>query len=77
MINDEAFENIIHSIVANVCVELMSYFKDQDCFEVVKQFSQSRTFKNLYDKKTELWKEGPDYILEEYLREINYSYVQE
>lgn len=70
-------ENLVHSMVAKICLELMDIFKSKDCFDVIEEFSKSRTFENLFDFKTELWHESPDYIIECYLEEIGENEVLE
>lgn len=62
-------ENCVNSMVSKICIDLLDILKDKDCFEVIEDFSQSKTFKNLWNFDTELWKESPDYIIEEYLLE--------
>lgn len=64
-------EHLIIQMIAYISIELMVTFKHKDVFEILNEFSQSRTFENLWNEKTELWKESPDYIIEEYLRERN------
>ena len=67
----KSVEYLVNAMVANILLNLLDKFKDKDCFEILNEFSQSRTFENLWNEKTELWKESPDYIIEEYLRERN------
>jgi len=66
-------DNLIHSMVATIVLDLFDILKDKDCFVIMDEFSKSRTFKNLFNYKTELWKESPDYIIEEYFDEIHIS----
>lgn len=66
-------DNLVHSMVATIVLDLFEILKTKDYFEIIDEFSKSRTFKNLHDYKTELWKESPDYIIEEYLKEIGMS----
>lgn len=39
--------------------------------EVLNDFMQSKTADALYDSRTGLWQNGPDYIADEYCREIS------
>ena len=38
--------------------------------EAINKFSNSKTYEVLFDFETELWKEGPDYLLEWFEREL-------
>lgn len=68
--NKKQIENLVHRMVAKISLELLDIFKNKDCFEVIKDFSQSVTFMKLFDFETELWRESPDYIIECYLEEL-------
>ena len=41
--------------------------------EVFREFRKSRTFAMLFDEKTALWMNGPDYISDEYDLELEKS----
>lgn len=68
--NKNQIENLVHRMVSKISLELLDIFKCEDCFQVIEKFSKSRTFEKLFDFKTELWRESPDYIIECYLEEL-------
>lgn len=68
--NKNQIENLVHLMVAKIALELLNIFKNEDCFGVIENFSNSRTFANLFNFDTELWHESPNYIIECYLEEI-------
>ena len=43
---------------------LLTYAKEQHISfeEAILAFSQSKTYEDLFDFDTEIWKEGPDYL---------------
>lgn len=67
--NKKEIENLVNSMVAKICIDLLDEFKDKDCFEIINDFSKSNTFANLWNFKTGLWKESPAYIIDQYLKE--------
>lgn len=67
--NKKEIENLVNSMVAKICLDLLDEFKDKDCFEIINDFSKSNTFANLWNFKTGLWKESPAYIIDQYLKE--------
>lgn len=67
--NKKEIENLVNSMVAKICLDLLDEFKDKDCFEIINDFSKSNTFVNLWNFKTGLWKESPAYIIDQYLKE--------
>ena len=42
----------------------------RDPVEILREFRKSRTYQNLYDSRTGLWENGPDYLSEEYDDEL-------
>ena len=52
---------------------LLTYAEEQHIpfEEAMLSFSQSRTYKDLFDFDTEIWKEGPEYLRCLYEEELN------
>ncbi len=46
------------------------------CEEAMLRFAESMTYDLLFDFDTEVWKEGPDYLLSLYEDELSESYSQ-
>lgn len=58
-----------HNLVVMVINTLHSIYPNISNEELLSEFSQSKTYSLLYDFKTRLWAEGPDYILGLYAKE--------
>lgn len=59
--------NLVSMIVESLSEEYPAIPKNQHLLD----FSKSKTYAQLYDPKTKLWAEGPDYILGLYADEKN------
>lgn len=68
--NKKQIENTVHSMVSTIVLSLTDIFIDEHCIEIINKFSKSKTFADLFNFDTELWKESPDYIIECYLEEL-------
>ena len=62
-----------NNLVAMVIQNLLDDAPDVPQEEMFKQFGSSQTYRQLYDFKTELWKEGPDYLIWLFQQERNNS----
>lgn len=58
-----------HNLVVMVIETLHSIYPNISNEKLLSEFSQSKTYSLLYDFKTRLWAEGPDYILGLYAEE--------
>ena len=59
--------NLVSMVVESLSEEYPSTPKNQHLLDFIK----SKTYAKLYDPKTRLWAEGPDYILGLYAKEKN------
>lgn len=68
----------MHNLVV-MCIETLLKYTNKSEYELISEFSSSQTFEKLYDSKTRLWAEGPDYILSLYGKEKNldFSFLEE
>ena len=51
-----------NNLVGMIVSGLMEMNPKESQPEIMSRFCKSETYKQLYDFKTELWKEGPDYL---------------
>ena len=51
--------------------------EDRDPVEVLREFRKSHTYQNLYDSRTGLWENGPDYLSEEYDDELRKTKIMD
>ncbi len=61
----------MHNLVSMVVEKLLEKDPNKKEEDVIFEFSQSKTHENLFNEKTRLWAEGPDYIIELYEDELN------
>lgn len=64
-------EYCMHNLVSMIVEILAEEHSSTPINQHLIDFSQSKTYAKLYDYKTRLWAEGPDYILGLYAEEKN------
>lgn len=64
-------EYCMHNLVSMVVESLSEEYPSTPKNQHLLDFSKSKTYAKLYDPKTRLWAEGPDYILGLYAKEKN------
>ena len=67
----EEKENGAIDMMVGMVAEEIAYALHTTVEVVLPQFLQSRTCATLYDRESKLWWDGPSYIAEQYLSEIN------
>lgn len=60
----------MHNLVSMVVEKLHTRYLQYSEIDLMSEFSQSRTYVLLFDSEIGLWKEGPDYIISLYEKEI-------
>lgn len=60
----------INNLTALVAMKLNDEYKIKDKTKALRDFMSSKTYSLLIDVSTELWKEGPDYIICLYKEEL-------
>lgn len=67
----ERKEYCMHNLASQVIEKLVMEYPQKKEEDLVADFTQSNTYKKLFDEKTRLWAEGPDYILNLYYEELH------
>lgn len=52
--------------------DIKEYFPEMTDEEILSNFTSSKTYSDLFKTTNGLWAEGPDYIMNMYLEEINH-----
>ena len=75
-VNQKAKEFCMHNLVS-MATEIMTQNTNISAVSFLEEFSKSKTYAKLYDPKTRLWAEGPNYILGLYAEEkgLNFSFL--
>ena len=71
MIKNSQKEYCANNLASTVITKLRINYPDVRYSKLVSDFMDSKTYDKLYDYDTRLWAEGPSYILELYLKEMN------
>lgn len=69
MIKNSQKEYCANNLASLVIERLRQLYPDIRFSKIVSDFMGSETYDLLYDFETGMWAEGPDYILEWYLKE--------
>ena len=72
-VNQNAKEFCMHNLVSMI-TEIIVQNTNMSAISFLEEFSKSKTYAKLYDPKTRLWAEGPNYILELYAEEKGISF---
>ncbi len=64
-------EYCMHNLVSMIVESLSEEYPNVSPNKLLADFSQSETYAKLYNPKTRLWAEGPDYVLGLYAEENN------
>lgn len=75
-VSQNAKEFCMHNLVS-MATEIMTQNTSISAVSFLEEFSKSKTYAKLYDPKTRLWAEGPNYILGLYAEEkgLNFSFL--
>ena len=49
----------------------------RDPVEILREFRKSHTYQNMYDSRTGLWENGPNYLSEEYDDELRKTKIMD
>lgn len=72
-VSKEGKEHCIHNLVTEVIDSLSEYFPNIPINNLMFEFTKSNTYALLCNIKTGMWMEGPDYILDWYIKEKGIS----